>query len=96
MRPPAPHPAIVTVLLVAILLVLFADVLAVSAAADPLPASTSASTVLSPISPSSISRALHPQLASPIKPTARRGCRSAHHAPAQTGAYGSATASTKP
>ena len=54
MRPSAPHPGLVTVLLAAILLVIFADVLAVSAAADPLPASTGA--VLSPISPSSISR----------------------------------------
>ncbi len=52
MSPSAPHPALVTVLLAAILLVLFADILAVSAAADPLPVSTGA--VLSPISPSNI------------------------------------------
>jgi hypothetical protein len=39
MRPSAHHSTLVTVLLAAILLVLFADILAVSAAADPLPTS---------------------------------------------------------
>ena len=55
MRPSAHHSTLVTVLLAAILLVLFADILAVSAAADPLP-TNSAGAVLSPISPSNISR----------------------------------------
>ncbi len=46
--------ALVLALLVAVFAVLFADVLAVSAAADPLPAGSGA--VLTPISPSTISR----------------------------------------
>jgi hypothetical protein len=55
MRPSAPpHLPLLTVLLLAILLVLFADILAVSAAADPPP--TGSGAVLSPITPSSISR----------------------------------------
>ena len=54
MRPSAPHPALVTVLLAVILLVLFADILAVSAAADPL--STSTGAVLAPVSPSNVAR----------------------------------------
>lgn len=56
MRPSAPHPTLVTILLVAIFAVFFADILTVSAAADPLPASTGSDAVLAPISPSSISR----------------------------------------
>jgi 5-hydroxyisourate hydrolase-like protein (transthyretin family) len=55
MRPSAPHSTLVTVLLAAILLVLFTDILAVSAAADPLPTNTTGA-VLAPISPSNISR----------------------------------------
>lgn len=84
MRPSTPHPALVNVLLAAIVAVLFADILAVSAAADPLPAGTGA--VLSPISPSNISRPLLSQLVSPLKPTARRdrpadpGCPREHPA----------------
>jgi 5-hydroxyisourate hydrolase-like protein (transthyretin family) len=46
--------ALVLVLLVAVFVVLFADVLAVSAAADPLPAGSG--TVLTPVSPSTVSR----------------------------------------
>jgi 5-hydroxyisourate hydrolase-like protein (transthyretin family) len=55
MRPSSrPHIALLAPLLFAIALVLCADILAVTAAADPLPASTGA--VLSPIRPASISR----------------------------------------
>ena len=55
MRPSSPPPAaLLAVLLVAVFAVLFADILAVSATADPMPASVGA--VLTPISPSSISR----------------------------------------
>lgn len=54
MRPSAHHSTLVLLLLAAILLVLFADILAVSAAADPLSANNGA--VLSPISPSNIAR----------------------------------------
>lgn len=49
-----PHVALLALLLCAIALVLCADILAVTAAADPLPPGTGA--VLSPISPASISR----------------------------------------
>ncbi|HTC60848.1 MAG TPA: hypothetical protein VK691_12125 [Solirubrobacteraceae bacterium] len=55
MRPSPRHPKLITVLLAAIVLVFFADILAVSAAADPLPTNTTGA-VLAPISPSSISR----------------------------------------
>jgi 5-hydroxyisourate hydrolase-like protein (transthyretin family) len=55
MRPSSPAPvALLAVLLFAVFVVLFADILAVSAAADPLP--TGAGVVLTPISPSPISR----------------------------------------
>ncbi len=55
MRPSAPPPAaLLFVLLVAVFLVLFADILAVSAAADTVP--TSSGAVLAPINPASISR----------------------------------------
>ncbi len=54
MRPSVPHPVLVTVLLAVILLVFFADILTLSAAADPM--SIASGAVLSPISPSSISR----------------------------------------
>jgi 5-hydroxyisourate hydrolase-like protein (transthyretin family) len=55
MRPSAPPPvALLALLLFAVLLVLFADILAVSAAADPMP--TSSGAVLTPFSPASISR----------------------------------------
>lgn len=55
MRPsPSPPVALLVVLLLAVFLVLFADILAVSAVADPMP--TSAGAVLAPISPASISR----------------------------------------
>ena len=55
MRPSSPPPAaLLAVLLVAVFAVLFADILAVSATADPIPANVGA--VLTPISPSSISR----------------------------------------
>lgn len=70
MRPSDLHPALITVLLAAILLVLFADILTVSAAADPTSAASGA--VLSPISPSSISRP-YTQLTIPLKPAARPG-----------------------
>ncbi len=55
MRPSAPPPAaLLTVLIFAVFVVLFADILAVSAAADTMPVSSGA--VLAPISPASISR----------------------------------------
>lgn len=55
MRPSPPPPvALLAVLLLAIFLVLFRDILAISAAADPIP--TSLGAVLVPISPSGISR----------------------------------------
>jgi hypothetical protein len=55
MRPSTtPRLALTAILLAAILLVLFADILAVSATADPLSASTGA--VLAPINPANISR----------------------------------------
>jgi hypothetical protein len=55
MRPSSPPPAaLLAVLLVAVFAVLFADILAVSATADPIPASAGAAPT--PISPSSISR----------------------------------------
>ena len=49
-----PRALLLAVLLVAVFAVLFADILAVSAVADPLPASTGA--VLTPISPSTLAR----------------------------------------
>lgn len=55
MRPsPTPRLALTTILIAAILLVLFADILAVSATAAPLP--TGSGAVLKPISPANISR----------------------------------------
>ncbi|MGC2372538.1 MAG: hypothetical protein WA484_01565 [Solirubrobacteraceae bacterium] len=56
MRPSAPSPfPLVATLLVAVLVVVFFDIPAVSAAADPLPDGSGA--VLTPVSPSTISRA---------------------------------------
>ncbi len=55
MRPSSPPPiALLAVLLVAVFLVLFADILAVSATGEPIPASAGA--ILTPISPSNLSR----------------------------------------
>lgn len=55
MRPYSPPPiALLAVLLIAVFAVLFADILAVSATADPIPVGVGA--VLTPISPSNISR----------------------------------------
>jgi hypothetical protein len=55
MRPSTPAPlALIATLLVAVLVVAFFDISAISAAADPLPTGTGA--VFTPISPSTISR----------------------------------------